>query len=179
MPMYWLGKVFYMNKLKSSKILLKTYLIKHKKANGEIMQIFDPQLFRHEFPENQEIRDISEERGPNMIVSQEINIRCGVAGILEDANLQMSHGLGANFGVKKVGLSAICESDIDVSDGEALKSSLENARRELRDNTNVVPTTTLRCIAKRKRLTGKNWIRCAMKAVKGDQYCPLHLQVNK
>ena len=145
------------------------------------MQVFDPQLFKHDYPENQEIRDISNVLGENMITSGEIEVRPGVSGILEEANQQMTHGLAAQFGIRNMGLPAVFQSDIDMSDGETLRSTIQDARKEMLNNPDEIPTTTLRCIAKRMRPnsnTRQNWYRCDNRAVRGDQYCPLHLQVN-
>ena len=36
-------------------------------------------------------------------------------------------------------------------------------------------TSTLKCIARRQRPSGKGWVRCNKLAVRGDQFCPLHL----
>ena len=107
----------------------------------------------------------------------EMSVRVGVASILEDANDQMNHGLTANFGIKSLGLPAILDSEIDVSDGEMLRSTLEKAREEVTTGAGEVPTTTLKCIAKRLRPNGKTFVKCSHRAVNGDQFCPLHLQV--
>ena len=149
------------------------------KDNEQIKNVFDPQIFQHHDADNQEIREISVDRREKMIQRQDVLVRTGVAGILEEANKQMSHGLGANFGVRNAGMPAIAASDIDVSDGEALRSTLESAREEMTINPDAVPTTTLKCIAKRLRPNGRTWVKCKERTVKGDMYCPLHLQVNK
>ena len=148
--------------------------------NEQVMKTFDPQLFLHDFPENQEVRDISNVLEENMITTQELMVRPGVSGILEEANQQMQHGLGAHFGIKSMGLPAIFQSDIDMSDGETLRSTIQDARNEMLHHPDEIPTTTLRCIAKRLRPNSRsrqNWYRCDNRAVRGDQYCPLHLQV--
>ena len=108
-----------------------------------------------------------------------ITVRIGVASILENANDQMSHGLQANFGIKDLGLPAVFTSDIDVSDGEMLKSTLESARTEMSTGSDQIPTNTLKCIAKSKRQNGNTFIRCKERAVRGCQFCPLHLPVRK
>ena len=107
-----------------------------------------------------------------------ITIRIGVAGILENANAQMSHGLQANFGIRDLGLPHVFTSDIDVSDAEMLSSTLKNARSEMSRGAETVPTNTLKCIAKAKRMNGNTFIRCKEPAVRGGQFCPLHLQVS-
>ena len=106
-------------------------------------------------------------------------IRFGEASILAEANDQLSHGLVANFGVKNAGLPAIFESDIDVSDNEALRATLNNARKELSNNTDQMPMAALKCIAKRLRPNGKTWVKCEQKCIRGEQYCPVHLQVRQ
>ena len=112
-----------------------------------------------------------------MVEEGEVNVRVGVASILEDANAQMQHGLVANFGVKNLGHPAVFESEIDVSDNELLISTLEKARKEVSLGTES-PTTTLKCIAKRLRPNGRTYVRCQNFAIKCNQYCPLHLQVS-
>ena len=131
----------------------------------------------HYFNDNQEIRDISVKRMEDLEREKEVEVRIGVAGILEDANAQLQHGLTANFGVRNAGLPAVFQSDIDVSDGEMLKSTLENARNEITNKVDEIPTTLFRCIAKRLRPNGKTWVRCENRCIRGEQYCPIHLQV--
>ena len=104
----------------------------------------------HYFNDNQEIRDISVKRMEDLEREKEVEVRIGVAGILEDANAQLQHGLTANFGVRNAGLPAVFQSDIDVSDGEMLKSTLENARNEITNKVDEIPTTLFRCIAKKQ-----------------------------
>ena len=123
------------------------------------------------------IRDISKVRDEDLSTNGNISVRIGVAGILENANAQMVHGLQANFGIRDLGLPAIFTSDIDVSDGEMLRSTLESAREEITRDAQITPTNTLKCIAKRKRPNGRTFVKCSLRAVRGDQYCPLHLQV--
>ena len=105
-------------------------------------------------------------------------IRFGEACILAEANDQFNNGLAANFGVRDAGLPAILESDIDVSDNETLRNTLRNARKELASETQQTTDALLRCIAKRLRPNGKTWVRCEQKCIRGEQYCPLHLQVS-
>ena len=90
----------------------------------------------------------------------------------------MSHGLQANFGLRDLGLPHVFTSDINVSDGETLLSTLESAREEMTMDADTVPTNTLKCIAKRKRPNGRTFVKCSNRAVRGDQFCPLHLQVS-
>ena len=90
----------------------------------------------------------------------------------------MSHGLQANFGIKDLSLPTVFTSDIDVSDGEMLRSTLESAREEMTRDVDLFPSNSLKCIAKRKRPNGKTFVRCSQRAVQGDQFCPLHLQVS-
>ena len=146
--------------------------------NGEIGRIFDPQIFIHMQPENQQIRDISKEQSENLISAGEVTVRIGIAGILEEANDQLSHGLTANFGLKNLSLPAVFASDIDVSDAEALLSTLQSARGELSQGEEMTPKPILRCIAKRMKPNQKNFVRCNKPAVINDQFCPLHLCVS-
>ena len=111
----------------------------------------------------------------NLTAAGEIVLRIGVRGMIEDANSQMTHGLAAQFGVKNLGLPAVYGSDIDTSDGESLRVTLENARQEISQGSGNYPTTTLKCIAKRMKLDGKHFVKCGKQAIRGDQFCPTHL----
>ena len=109
--------------------------------------IFDPQLFHHHAPETQVIRDVSDQRSNDLGENKNVQVRVGIAGILEGAEDQWYHGLGANFGIKNAGLPAILESDIDISDGDTLRSTLKSARGEMMHDADRLPTTLLKCIA--------------------------------
>ena len=133
--------------------------------------------FSHQYPENKIIRDISKDREVDLSSKGNITVRVGIASILENANAQMVHGLQANFGIRDLGLPHVFSSDIDVSDVEMLSSTLGKARTEMSRGAEAVPTNTLKCIAKTKRANGNTFIRCREQAVRGCQFCPLHLQV--
>ena len=139
----------------------------------EIKAVFDPQIFNYVYPENKIVHDLSASQFDRMITGQ-AEMRVGIAGILADANIQLMGGLLANFGLTDASLPAIYESDIDTSDAEMLASTLERARKEM-ESVQTITMPTLKCIARRQRPNGRSWVKCTNNAIRGDQYCPIHL----